>query len=46
MTILNILCRAGLHLSASTVKRIIDEPPIQPPEPEIPPPPNSLPDTG
>ena len=30
--IAEILCRAGLHLSASTVKRIIDEPPITPPE--------------
>jgi transcriptional regulator with XRE-family HTH domain len=30
--IAEILCRAGLHLSASTVKRIIDEPPIQPPK--------------
>jgi hypothetical protein len=30
--IADILCLAGLHLSASTVKRIIDEPPITPPE--------------
>ena len=28
--IADILTRAGLHLSASTVKRIIDEPPIEP----------------
>ena len=28
--IADILARAGLHLSASTVKRIIDEPPIEP----------------
>ncbi|GHT46460.1 hypothetical protein FACS189454_07620 [Planctomycetales bacterium] len=30
--IANILCWVGLHLSASTVKRILDEPPIQPTE--------------
>ncbi len=39
--IADILVRAGLHLSASTVKRIIDEPPIDPPkfvaQPESPP---------
>jgi hypothetical protein len=28
--IADILARAGLHLSASTVKRMIDEPPIEP----------------
>jgi len=28
--IADILCRAGLHLSASTVKRIINEPPVNP----------------
>ena len=28
--IADILARAGLHLSASTVKRIVDEPPIEP----------------
>lgn len=28
--IAEILCRAGLHISASTVKRYIDEPPIDP----------------
>ncbi len=27
--IADILCRAGLHLSASTIKRCIDEPPVQ-----------------
>jgi len=38
--IADILTRAGLHLSASTVKRCIDEPPIEPPktvEPTSPP---------
>ncbi|MDR3111013.1 MAG: DDE-type integrase/transposase/recombinase [Planctomycetaceae bacterium] len=40
--IADILCRAGLHLSASTIKRIIDEPPIPPPEPLSPP--NPTPD--
>ncbi len=39
--IADILVRAGLHLSASTVKRIIDQPPIKPPavepQPESPP---------
>ena len=30
--IAEVLCRAGLHLSASTVKWIIDQPPISPPE--------------
>ena len=28
--IADILARAGLHLSASTVKRIVDEPPMEP----------------
>jgi len=32
--IADILARAGLHLSASTVKRIVDEPPMKPVNPE------------
>ena len=35
--IADILVRAGLHLSASTVKRCIDEPPIDPEKIETPP---------
>ena len=35
--IADILARAGLHLSASTVKRCIDEPPIDPTKIETPP---------
>jgi len=35
--IADILARAGLHISASTVRRIIQEPPKQPAEIEIPP---------
>jgi len=35
--IADILARAGLHLSASTVKRCIDEPPIDPEKIETPP---------
>ena len=33
----NVLARVGLHISASTVRRIIKEPPKQPAEVEIPP---------
>lgn len=41
--IADILARAGLHISASTVKRIVDEPPIEPTDTIVPPSPSPTP---